>query len=190
MAKTAVEKRDGAPPPHVEVLAVAKGPQYPPGRMLVASPLELQEVVCRVPPGRVLRMSDLRANLAIKYRADYTCAMTTGIFLRIVAEAAHEERGKAGPTVPYWRVVRDDGEMIDKLPGGAAAHAAKLEADGVDIFVLGGRRLVGNVEHYAWVPPPPKCRGRAPDPPRAAASVAAAPSARSAGGEKKKRRKM
>lgn len=163
MAKTAVEKRDGAPLPHVEELAVAKGPLHPAGRMLVPSPLEIQEVACRVPAGRVLRLSDLRAHLAIKFRADYTCAMTTGIFLRIVAEAALEERGKAGPAVPYWRVVRDDGEMIDKLPGGVEAHAAKLEADGVDIFRMGSRRTVGNVEHYAWVPPPPKRRGRAPE---------------------------
>jgi alkylated DNA nucleotide flippase Atl1 len=163
MAKTAVEKRDGAPPPHVEELAVAEGPMHPAGRMLVPSPLEIQEVACRVPAGRVLRLSDLRAHLATKYRADYTCAMTTGIFLRIVAEAALEERGKAGPGVPYWRVVRDDGEMIDKLPGGVEAQAAKLEADGVDIFRMGARRVVGNVEHYAWVPPPPKRRGRAPE---------------------------
>lgn len=164
MAKTAVQKRDGAPPPHVEVLAEAKGPQYPAGRMLVASPLEVLDVVSRVPAGRVLRLGDLRATLAIKFRADYTCAMTTGIFLRIIAEAAHEERGKAGPMPPYWRVVRDDGELIDKLPGGVEAHAAKLEADGVDVFRFGARRVVGNVEHYAWVPPPPKRRGKPPAP--------------------------
>lgn len=178
MAKTAVQKRDGAPPPHVEVLEVAKGPQYPPGRMLVASPLEVQEVVSRIPPGRVLRLGDLRATLATRFRADYTCAMTTGIFLRIVAEAAHEERGKAGPMVPYWRVVRDEGDLLDTLPGGVEGHAAKLEADGVDVFHFGRRRLVGNLEHYAWTPPPPKRRGRAPAPAAPAAPAPGAPSSR------------
>jgi hypothetical protein len=162
MAKTAVQKRDGAPAPHVEVLTAPRDPQHPAGRMLVASPLELQEVVVRVPAGRVLRLSDLRATLAIRYRADYTCPTTTERFLRVLAEAAHEERGKAGPPVPYWRVVREGGELIAELPGGTEGHAAKLEADGVDVFTMGGRRLVGNVEHYAWVPPPPRRKGRAP----------------------------
>lgn len=164
MVKTAVQKRDQAPAPHVEELADGKGPAYPPGRMLVASPLEVQEVVLRVPPGRVLRLGDLRATLATRFRADYTCAMTTGIFLRIVAEAALEERGKHGPMVPYWRVVRDDGEFIDTLPGGPAALAALLEADGVAVFHLGKRIVVANVDHYAWVPPPPRRRGAAPGP--------------------------
>ncbi len=162
MAKTAVQKRDGAPPPHVEELAVAKGPGYPPGRMLVASPLEVQAVVASIPPRRVLTMADLRKTLATKFRADYTCALTTGIFLRLVAEAALEERGKAGPTLATWRVVRDDGELLDKLPGGVAEQARRLEAEGVDVFRFGARWLVGNLEHYAWTPPPPKRKGRRP----------------------------
>jgi alkylated DNA nucleotide flippase Atl1 len=162
MAKTAVQKRDEAPPPHVEVLAAAKGPRHPAGRMLVASPLEIYEVVERIPPRRVLTLTDLRATMATKFWADYTCPATTDQCLRIVTEAAHEERGQAGPPLPTWRVVRDDGSLIDQQPGGAEAQAARLEAEGVDIFRFGGRLLVGNVEHYAWTPPPPKRRGRRP----------------------------
>jgi alkylated DNA nucleotide flippase Atl1 len=161
MAKTAVQKRDSAPAPHVEVLTVAKGAMFPAGRLLIASPLEVQEVIRRIPAGRVLRVSDLRAALALKFRADYTCPLTTGIFLRIVAEATHEERGKAGPMVPYWRVVRDDGELIDKFPDGVEGHAAKLATDGVDVFHLNNRHVVGNVEHYAWIPPPQRRRNAA-----------------------------
>ncbi len=157
MAKTAIEKRDGAPAPHVEEQREGKG-GYPPGRMLIASPLEVQDVLLRVPRGRVLRMGDLRATLATKFNADYTCALTTGIFLRIVAEAALEERGGAGPKVPYWRAVRDDGELVDKLPGGVAAQAGLLETEGVHVLHLGKRVVVSNVEHYAWVPPPQRRR--------------------------------
>lgn len=153
MSKSAVDKRDHAPAPHVEVLEAAKGPLYPAGRMLVASPLEVQAVVLLVPEGRVLRLTDLRATLAARFRADYACAMTTGLFLRIVAEAAWEERGRKGAMVPTWRVVCDDGELLDKLPGGPAAQAAQLEADGVAVLHLGKRIMVANVEHYAWVPP-------------------------------------
>jgi alkylated DNA nucleotide flippase Atl1 len=175
MAKTAVQQRDEAPPPRVEVITSAQGAarraagglpgyEYPPGRMLVASPLEIYEMVERVPPRRVLTLSDLRATLATRFWADYTCPTTTEQFLRIVAEAAHEERGLAGTPLPVWRVVRDDGALIDQQPGGADAQAARLEAEGVDVFRFGARQLVGNVEHYAWTPPPPKRRGRRPVP--------------------------
>ncbi len=178
MSKSAVDKRDHAPTPHVEVLQAAKGPGYPAGRMLVASPLEVQALVLLVPPGRVLRLADLRATLAAKFRADYTCAMTTGIFLRIVAEAAWEERGRKGAAVPTWRVVRDDGELLDKLPGGPAAQAALLEGDGVAVLRLGKRMMV-DVEHYAWVPPAQRRKNAAEAPApgrqRAKATRSAAP---------------
>ena len=164
MAKTAVQKRDEAPAPRVEVLTSARDVQHPPGRMLVASPLEVYEVIERVPARRVLTLPDLRATMALKFWADYTCPTTTDQFLRIVAEAAHEERGLAGTPLPVWRVVREDGSLLDLPPGGGEAQAARLEAEGVDIFRFGGRLLVGNVEHYAWTPPPPKRRGRRPMP--------------------------
>jgi alkylated DNA nucleotide flippase Atl1 len=162
MAKTAVQKRDEAPAPRVEVLTSARDVEHPPGRMLVASPLEVYEVIERVPARRVLTLPDLRATMAMKFWADYTCPTTTDQFLRIVAEAAHEERGQAGAPLPVWRVVREDGSLIDQQPGGAEAQATRLEAEGVDIFRFGGRLLVANVEHYAWTPPPPKRRGRRP----------------------------
>ena len=45
--------------------------------------------------------------LAHWHNADVTCPLVTGIFLRIVAEAAEEERlaGKSAIT-PYWRGAR------------------------------------------------------------------------------------
>src|SRR6187549_1233703 len=115
----AMAKSDGAPAAKVEVLEVAKGPGYPPGRMLVSSPLEVDAVIRRIPEGRVLTIGALRANLARNHKADYTCAMTTGIFLQIVAEAAEEERpARGGAVAPYWRVVENDGKLNEKLPGG------------------------------------------------------------------------
>jgi alkylated DNA nucleotide flippase Atl1 len=60
------------------------------------------------------------------------CPLTTGIFLRIIAEAAEEFARAGGETVaPYWRVVRDDGAMIEKFPGGAKAQARRLAAEGI-----------------------------------------------------------
>jgi alkylated DNA nucleotide flippase Atl1 len=169
MAKTAIEKRDTTGPAKVEVLTEARGGNYPPGKMLVSTPLELEAYIRRIPEGRVLTTSALRAVLARDARADYTCPVTTGIFLRIVGEAAEEERaaGKSG-LAPYWRVVRDDGELIDKLPGGVAAQAKRLEQEDVEVMRFGSKFLLSDVDHYAWSPPPlgKAGRGRPPDPKR------------------------
>ncbi|KAB2906558.1 MAG: MGMT family protein [Kofleriaceae bacterium] len=161
MTRTAIDKRDATGPAKVEVLTKAKGGNYPPGKMLVSTPLEIEAIVRRIPEGRVLTLGALRAALARSHKADYTCPITTGIFLRIVGEAAEEERaaGKTAVT-PYWRVVRDDGTLIDKLPGGDAAQARRLEREDVHVMHLGARRRLSDVDHYAWSPPPLKRSAR------------------------------
>lgn len=171
MPKSAIEKRDTTAPPRVEVLREPKGNNYPPGRMLISSPLEIDAVVRRIPAGRVLTLGALRDNLARNHRADYACPITTGIFLRIVAEAAEEERAAGGGRIaPYWRVVRDDGTLLDKLPGGPAAQARLLAADGVEVLHLGKLPRLTDVDHYAWSPPLlGKAAGRKPAPGKATA---------------------
>ena len=51
--------------------------------------------------------------------------------MRIAAEAAAEDRasGKARIT-PYWRIVRDDGSLLEKNPGGVASLVELLKAEG------------------------------------------------------------
>jgi alkylated DNA nucleotide flippase Atl1 len=164
MAKSAIEKRDQAPPAKVDEQAAAGSASYPAGRMLISSPLELDAVIRRIPVGRVLTLGALRANLARNHRADYTCPTSTGHFLVIVAEAAEEERATMGGRIaPYWRVVHDDGSMIDKLPGGALAQARRLADEGVIVFHLGKGPMVSGVDHFAWSPPQlGKAAGRRP----------------------------
>ena len=155
MARTAVEKRDQTGPAKVEVRPEAKGDDYPAGRMLVSTPRELDAIIRRIPEVRVLTLGALRTALARDHQADYTCPATTGSFLRIVADATEEERASGGLRLaPYWRVVRDDGSMIDKLPGGTDAHARLLEREGIHVMRLGTRFLLSDVDHYAWTPPP------------------------------------
>jgi hypothetical protein len=86
-----------------------------------------------------LRLRRLR--LARKYRANCTCPLTTGIFVRIVSEVAEEDRraGKRAVT-PYWRVPRDDGSLNEKFPGGTAAQAVRLRAEGLAIDRMKGHK--------------------------------------------------
>ncbi len=109
--------------------------------MLVPSPREVEACVRAVPQGQITTVSQIRDFLARKYSVGVTCPLTTGIFIRIAAEAA-EEDARAGRTeiTPYWRVVRDDGSLYDKFPGGMKRQQERLKAEGHRILPGKGRR--------------------------------------------------
>jgi len=99
--------------------------------LLVPHPRDVEAVLRTVRRGRVITVGEIREFLAGKFQTDSTCPLTTGIFIRIAAEAAEEEAraGKAKIT-PYWRVVKDDGSLNPKFPGGVEAQAERLRDEG------------------------------------------------------------
>jgi len=62
-------------------------------------------VIRKVPRGKLITVGAIRKKLAAEHGADVTCPLTTGIFIRIAAEAAEEARAKGAKRItPYWRV--------------------------------------------------------------------------------------
>ena len=100
-------------------------------RMLISTPKIIDETIRHIPEGKLVTMSGLRDSLATQAGADYTCPLTTGIFLRIAAEAAEMER-EMGKTdlAPWWRVIRDDGTMNEKMPGKGDLQQDILSTEG------------------------------------------------------------
>jgi len=113
----------------------------PSGTMVLPRPLDVDAYIRSVPPGSVATMSQMREFLSEKYLADTTCPLVTGIFVRIAAEAA-EEDASGGKTeiTPYWRVVKDDGSLNPKFPGGVERQARRLRAEGHRIIPGTGKR--------------------------------------------------
>jgi hypothetical protein len=111
------------------------------GTMLIPSPREVDALIRTVSKGRIVTVSKMREFLAGKYAASVTCPLTTGIFVRIAAEAAEEE-ARAGKVriTPYWRVVKDDGSLNPKFPGGAERQAERLRAEGHRILPAKGKQ--------------------------------------------------
>ena len=110
------------------------------GMMLIPTPLLVDGVVRRVPKGKLITVGRIREKLAKDHKANVTCPLTTGIFLRIVAEAAEEDRAQGVKRVsPYWRVVRDDGGLNPKFPGGVAQQARDLRAEGFVVVRNGSK---------------------------------------------------
>ena len=87
--------------------------------MLIATPKIIDEYIKQIPKGMNINIKTLRNDLALTYNADTTCPVTTGIFLRIVSEAAYEDllNGEKNIT-PFWRVVDHKSKTAGKLACG------------------------------------------------------------------------
>ena len=117
------------------------------GTMLIPTPMLVDELVRRIPKGKLVTVGELRRKLAADFAADVTCPLTTGIFVRIAAEAAEEDRAKGRRRItPYWRVVKDDGSLNAKFPGGEKLQTKSLRSEGLSIVRKGQRTLVRDFE--------------------------------------------
>ena len=101
------------------------------GTCVIPAPKEVDELMRKVPRGKVTTINDIRAALARRHGATIGCPITTGIFAGIAAKAAEEAKseGKKDLT-PYWRTLKSGGELNPKYPGGAEAQAARLKDEG------------------------------------------------------------
>jgi alkylated DNA nucleotide flippase Atl1 len=117
------------------------------GKMLIPTPMLVDDLVRRIPKGKLVTVSELRRKLAVDFGADVTCPLTTGIFVRIAAEAAEEDRANGRRRItPYWRVVKDDGSLNPKFPGGEKQQSQCLRDDGLSVVQNGKRAMVRDFE--------------------------------------------
>ena len=117
------------------------------GMMLIPTPKLVDEIVRQVPRGRLVTVGEIRRKLAADFSADVTCPLTTGIFIRIVAEAAEEDRAEGRKRIaPYWRVIKDDGGLNPKFPGGIEQQASYLRGEGCAITRRGKRTVLKDFE--------------------------------------------
>jgi hypothetical protein len=111
------------------------------GKMLIPKPLDIDALIHRISSGKLATVIQIREKLAKDAQANCCCPLTTGIFLRIVAEVAEEDlRSGEKDVTPYWRVVKPDGSLNERFPGGVQAQAARLEEEGHIIDLKRGRK--------------------------------------------------
>jgi hypothetical protein len=109
--------------------------------MLIPKPLDVDSLMRSIERGKLATVGQIRERLAEDFHADFTCPLTTGIFIRIAAEAAEEDLGRGEKEItPYWRVIKADGSLNEKLPGGTEAQAARLREEGHSIEPGKGKR--------------------------------------------------
>jgi hypothetical protein len=130
-----------------KVMAAATSKRGGTGTFVIPAPMEVDELMRRVPKGKLTTINELRETLARRHGATTACPITTGIFSWIAAHAAVEAAAEgAKDTTPYWRTLKAKGELNPKYPGGIAGLKRKLSGEGHTVIRKGKRFFVEDFE--------------------------------------------
>lgn len=132
--------------PRIQIVTDEKTIQkYGGNRMYFAPPAAYDEVMKKVPFGKVVTAGDIREYFARANDADFTEPITAGIFVSIAAWASHQ---RDTDKTPYWRTLKAGGELNPKYPGGIASQKQMLEAESHRIIQKGRKNIRYYVAEY------------------------------------------
>ena len=118
--------------------------RYKTQSMVIPAPIEYDQLMKKVPRGKLTTIDRMMAHLAKKHNAGCACPMTAGIFVNIAAHASEERAPKS--ETPWWRTLKKDGQLNEKFPDGIEGQKTRLEAEGHTVIQKGKRALVENYE--------------------------------------------
>lgn len=119
--------------------------KYGGNKMFFAPPTYYDELMKKVPKGKLITVRQLREHLAKANHADFTDPMTAGIFVNIAAWASYQRKTDS---TPYWRTLKSDGELNEKYPEGIELQKRLLEEEGHVIFSKGKKKLKYYVKDF------------------------------------------
>lgn len=127
--------------PKIEEVTKTMSQKWGTGKFVIPAPLEVDEIMKKVPYGKLTTINQIRGILAKKHKVNFACPITSGIFAWTAAHAAEEDfaDGKKDIT-PYWRTLKSTGELNDKYPGGIESQVKRLEAEGHVIEPAKGKK--------------------------------------------------
>ena len=141
--------RDSKDLPKVVILTEKAQKHWKGKTMAIPSPMEVNEIMEKIPEGKLITIDEIRKTIAHKHGADIGCPLTCGIFSWIAAHAAVEEaRDRNKGMVPYWRTLKGKGELNPKYPGGIERQKKYLESEGHSVIHKGKKFIVGDYEQY------------------------------------------
>ena len=119
------------------------------GTVVIPAPIEVDELMHKVPKGKLVTINEIRAHMAKKHKATIGCPITCGIFAWVAAHAAHEawRAGKKRIT-PYWRTLKTGGVINEKYPGGVEVQKKLLKTEGHKIVKKGKKHIVVDFEKH------------------------------------------
>ena len=119
------------------------------GTCVIPAPKEVDEIMKKVPKGKLITINEIREILAKRHRASIGCPITTGIFAWVAAHAAVEATldGKKN-TTPNWRTLKTGGIINEKYPGGVQDQKKLLEKEGHKVVPKGKNYVVADYEKF------------------------------------------
>lgn len=114
-------------------------------KMFLAPPSFYDELMRKVPWGKLITVGQMRDYLAKENGADFTDPMTTGIFVNIVAWASYQRKEDI---TPYWRTLKADGELNVKYPEAIGLQKRLLEEEGHTVIMRGNKNIRYYVKDY------------------------------------------
>lgn len=148
--KTWREKlRDSKDLPKVVILEENAQKHWKVKTMAIPSPMEINEIMAKIPEGKLITITEIRKTIAHKHGAEIGCPLTCGIFSWIVAHATVEDAAEGNKIkISYWRTLKAKGELNPKYPGGIELQKKYLESEGHKVVRKGKKYLVENYEQY------------------------------------------
>ena len=128
-------------PKYVKITDEPSIKKYGGDNMYFAPPMAYDEVMKKVPYGKIITVGEIRDYFAKKNNADFTDPITAGIFTSIVAWASYQ---RDEDITPYWRTLKSDGELNVKYPEGIKLQKRLLEEEGHTIISKGTK----NIKYY------------------------------------------
>ncbi len=132
-------------PKFVKITDKSSIEKYGGNNMYFAPPIDYDEVMKKIPYGKVITIGKIREFFAEKNNADFTEPITAGIFTSIVAWASYQRKENE---TPYWRTLKANGELNPKYPGGIELQKKKLESEGHTIIQKGRTNIKYYVKDY------------------------------------------
>jgi hypothetical protein len=129
--------------PRVETITEKLMKSWGEGTFVIPAPIEVDELMKKVPKGKLITINEIRKKLAQKHGTDIACPITIGIFVWIAANAAAEDEAEGKKRItPYWRTLKTGGELNEKYPGGVDKQTKLLEAEGFEVIKKGKKTVV------------------------------------------------
>ncbi len=154
MSKTAGQRKsrqeklaDDKDLPKVEKITDKMSKRWGTGTVVIPAPKEVDEIMRKIPKGKLITINDIRSTLARKHGATIGCPITTGIFAWVAAHAAEERAAEGKKDItPYWRTLKTGGIVNEKYPGGLEAQKKLLEKEGHKVIQKGKNYVVVEFE--------------------------------------------
>ena len=112
-------------------------------KLLVAAPMQYNDIMAKIPKGKLTTADRIRESLASQAGASATCPLTAGIFINICAHASVERQENK---IPWWRTLKAKGELNEKFPEGIDGQKILLETEGQTVIQKGKRYYVQDYE--------------------------------------------